>query len=136
MGIGVYRGVHMIFINEYNKFKICLKSSAAHIVELENSETGNITRINNSLDSIPQNIQRLNEKLDRLNNEYKSAKIESKRTFPKEQEYLEICKRLSELNVELDSEKECEETIQDKLESIKNNYFSNENSYRNIEYER
>ena len=71
-----------------------------------------------------------------MNNEYKSAKIESKRTFPKEQEYLEICKRLSELNVELDSEKECEETIQDKLESIKNNYFSNENSYRNIEYER
>ena len=109
--LGEYRGFPMTLCFENGKFQVELKQAITHTVELENSITGNITRINNVIDNIPNKIIDLKEIVDRLKNEMESAKSESERKFPKEAEYKEKNKRLSELNKELDNESKSDKEI-------------------------
>ncbi|WP_409967786.1 hypothetical protein RFF05_14665 [Bengtsoniella intestinalis] len=84
------------------KFHVALRGSATHTTELENSVTGNISRIANLVDAMPKKVANLEERLHTLKDELESAKTESTRPFPKEDEYKEKSKRLAQLNIELD----------------------------------
>ncbi len=118
--LGSFRGFDMLLYMDKGEFAVSLKNEVTHRAELENNITGNIIRINNALESLPKKLERLEERLETLNNEMESAKIESKRPFPKEQEYKEKSKRLAELNIELDSSQEENDSLNEKPENIKN----------------
>lgn len=128
--LGEYRGFPMTLSIESGKFNVTMKNSVSHVAELENNITGNITRINNTLESMPRIAEHYNERLERLNAEMTSAKTEATRPFPKESEYHEKSRRLAELNIELDEtnsnalDNEVETKVEEKkpsvLETLKN----------------
>ena len=86
-----------------SKFKIALKGHTTQIAELENSVTGNVSRVANLLDGFEGKISNLEARLSTLQTEMQSADEESKRPFPKESEYQEKTARLVQLNKELDN---------------------------------
>ena len=106
MDFGEYRGFPMKLFFKSGKFKIDIKQNITHTTELEDSITGNITRINNVIEAIPNKINNLKERVDTLCNEMESAKVEANTPFKKESEFIEKCKRLKDLNAELDNENE------------------------------
>ncbi len=101
--LGTFRGLPMRLYIDGGKFHVALKGATTHDTELENSVTGNISRIANLLDAIPKKVANLEERLHTLKDELESAKTESARPFPKEDEYKEKSKRLAQLNIELDN---------------------------------
>ncbi len=113
-----YRGFPLAMSLDSGKFIVSLKNEVTHKAELENNISGNIVRINNALEFMPKDIARLTERLETLNNEMDSAKTESTRPFPKEQEYHDKNKRLAELNIELDNSQEENEIFNDKSDVV------------------
>lgn len=96
------------------KFKITMKQHCTHTAELSDDIVGNITRINNALEKIPENLQRHKDSLDRLQKELESAKEEAERPFVQEEELAEKIARLAELNTALDqTEKEADNPVKE-----------------------
>jgi chromosome segregation ATPase len=89
----------------YNEIRrapeITLKGEISHVVDLASSPSGNITRINNALDSIAEKIAGQNEKLEDLHKQVQTAKEEISRPFPRETELREKLEQLNEINAEL-----------------------------------
>ena len=81
-----------------------MKQHLTHTAELSSDVVGNITRINNALEKIPQSFENHQENLKRLHTELESAKEEADRPFPQEEELAEKSARLAELNTALDNE--------------------------------
>lgn len=112
--IGEYRGFPMRLSFDGAKFKITMKQHCTHTAELSDDIVGNITRINNALEKIPENLQRHKDSLDRLQKELESAKEEAERPFVQEEELAEKIARLAELNTALDqTEKEADNPVKE-----------------------
>lgn len=102
--LGKYRGFPMKLCFDGMKFKVTMKQHLTHTAELSSDVVGNITRINNALEKIPQSLQNHLENLEQLHTELESAKEEADRPFPQEEELAEKSARLAELNTVLDNE--------------------------------
>ena len=102
--LGKYRGFPMKLCFDGMKFKVTMKQHLTHTAELSSDVVGNITRINNALEKIPQSLQNHLENLEQLHTELESAKEEADRPFPQEEELAEKSARLAELNTALDNE--------------------------------
>ena len=102
--LGEYRGFPMKLCFDGAKFKVTMKQHLTHTAELSDDVVGNITRINNALEKIPQSLERHRENMVRLHKELESAKEEAERPFAQEEELLEKSARLAELNTVLDNE--------------------------------
>ena len=102
--LGEYRGFPMKLCFDGAKFKVTMKQHLTHTAELSDDVVGNITRINNALEKIPQSLERHKENMARLHKELESAKEEAERPFAQEAELLEKSARLAELNTVLDNE--------------------------------
>ncbi|WP_331477036.1 helicase-related protein [Blautia sp.] len=102
--LGSYRGFPMKLSFDGTKFKVTMKQYLTHTAELSSDVVGNITRINNALEKIPQSLKNHQENLERLHTELESAKEEAERPFPQEEELAEKSARLAELNTVLDNE--------------------------------
>ncbi len=100
--IGSFRGFPMSLYLDSGTFKIALKGAVTHTCDLENSVTGNITRINNVLESMSTKIDNFNSRTTQLKEEMKSAQAVVDTPFPREEEYNEKVKKLAKLNIELD----------------------------------
>jgi hypothetical protein len=103
---GSYRGFEMSA--RFNEIKqapeLTLKGETSHVVALGGSPSGNMTRINNVLDSIAEKIAVQNEKLEDLHKQIQAAKEEINRPFPQEAELREKTARLNEINISLNLE--------------------------------
>ena len=101
--IGEYRGFKMGFHFDavFGKVYLNLTGVATHNVELGESATGNLTRIENAIEGIPARLQEAQEKLENLHGQVRAAKEELGRDFPHAQELREKTARLSELNTVL-----------------------------------
>jgi len=86
------------------KFKVTMKQHLTYTAELSDDAVGNIARINNALDKIPQSLKNHEERMERLKGELENAKEEAVKPFPQESELAEKSARLTELNTELDNE--------------------------------
>ena len=86
------------------KFKVTMKQHLTYTAELSDDAVGNIARINNALDKIPQSLKNHEEQMERLKGELENAKEEAEKPFPQETELAEKSARLTELNTELDNE--------------------------------
>ncbi len=117
--LGEYRGFPMKLSFDGAKFKVTMKQNLSYTAELSNDVVGNVTRINNALEKIPESLQRHKENLDRLHKELESAKEEADRPFAQEQELAEKTARLAELNTTLDqTEKEADKSVEETIQDI------------------
>ena len=101
--IGHYRGLSMsVAVNAFTKqIELTLKSSGSHVVELGTDPHGNLTRIENGLNSIPGRIKLLTDKLDTLHTQQAETEVAKEKPFPQEAELQQKSARLAELDAEL-----------------------------------
>ncbi len=117
--LGEYRGFSMKLSFDGAKFKVTMKQNLSYTAELSDDVVGNVTRINNALEKIPESLQRHKENLDRLHKELESAKEEAERPFAQEKELAEKTARLAELNTALDqTEKEADKSVEETIQDI------------------
>ena len=98
--IGEYRGMKMFLeINTFSRnFVIVLKNNASYSVELGTDTFGNITRLDNALESIENKIEDAKMTLQNLEKQFENAKKEVLVPFAQEQELQQKEKRLKEVN--------------------------------------
>ena len=102
--IGKYRNMDLevsynFFTNEHN---FSLNGAAKHSGELGTSADGNIIRLDNALEKMPEKLKRLEEKLFSTKEQLENAKEELQKPFEKADELKNKVLRLAELNKLLD----------------------------------
>ncbi|HGA0013852.1 TPA: helicase-related protein [Streptococcus agalactiae] len=98
--IGKYRNMDLevsynFFTNEHN---FSLNGAAKHSGELGTSADGNIIRLDNAIEKMPEKLNRLEEKLISTKEQLENAKEELKKPFEKADELKGKVLRLAELN--------------------------------------
>lgn len=120
--IGEYRGFNMSvsFDSVTRNVRVTLKNKYSYSTDLGVDAYGNITRINNLLDNIEARIPEERNKLDTLNAQMETAKVEVQKEFPQEQELTEKMEKLNKLNAELNIKIDENEIIDDFDDEPKN----------------
>lgn len=129
--IGEYKGFKMelkffAFMKEYN---LILKRNSTTIVNLGNSELGNITRIDNALDNISSHLLDSQTELETIKTQLEKAKLEFGKPFNQEEELKEKQKRLNEVNRLLNMNEKTNEILDDDVEEVEQNRQMCKNSY-------
>ena len=101
--IGSYRGFAMsLTVEDFGRdFILTLKGKMNHRVTLGKDARGNLTRIDNALNAMPDRLQNVRNTLDALTAQMETAKAELGKPFPQEDELRTKSARLAELNAEL-----------------------------------
>ena len=99
--IGEYKQFKMSLAYDtlFKKFKIILKNNLSYETTLGDDELGNITRIDNLLSRIEEDLESTKNDLEETIKQYNIAKEEVKKPFEQEDELKTKTKRLNELNV-------------------------------------
>ena len=118
MDIGSYQGFNMrIQFDSWSKeFILSVKHESVAKVRLGADALGNITRINNLLESYPERLAEAEQRLETVQEQLANAKAEVGKPFPKEEELNQKLERLSELNALLNMD-EREDTEAEQPES-------------------
>ena len=105
--IGRYRGFPMkLSYDSFQKvFVISMYGNQVYHVPLGSDIHGNITRLDNKIQELPDKMLRWQDELENLKVQLKNAKEEAQKEFPQEEELKEKVARLAELNVLLDMDK-------------------------------
>ena len=101
--IGSYRGFQMALTLENfgQDYILTLKGQMSHRVELGKDARGNLVRIDNALNAMPERVTSQKAYLDNLYAQVKEAKAALGKPFPQEEELRTKSARLAELNAEL-----------------------------------
>ena len=101
--IGTYRGFQMsLTLEDFGKdYVLTLKGQMTHRVTLGKDARGNLTRIDNVLNAIPDRLQNVRNTLEATTAQMEAAKAELGKPFPQEEELRVKSARLAELNAEL-----------------------------------
>jgi hypothetical protein len=101
--IGDYRGFDMLLsFDSLNKeFNIAMKGAMTYTAALGEDSSGNITRINNAFDRIPQRLKSVEAQLQTLIDQVENARAELEKPFAFEVELAEKSARLAELDAML-----------------------------------
>ena len=101
--IGSYRGFAMsLTVEDFGRdFILTLKGKMNHRVTLGKDARGNLTRIDNALNAMPDRLQNVRNTLDALTAQMETAKAELGKPFTQEDELRTKSARLAELNAEL-----------------------------------
>ncbi len=130
--IGEYKGfkIMLSFDTMDRKFYMGMKNNLSYKTELGSDPSGNITRIDNVLNSIENKLSSTENNLADTKKNYENAKVEIQRPFPQEEELRAKSKRLDELNIKLNLNEKDKEIVDDGGEEIENS------STPNKDYER
>ena len=111
--VGSYRGftTYVEYDSMNREFVMTLKNEIQHKVTLGSDVFGNIQRIDNVLDSIPEKITKAQEQLENVRVQFENAKQEVNKPFPQEQELIKKTARLNELNILLNLDKKENEIV-------------------------
>ena len=102
VNVGSYRGFALsVKFNGFLMPKINLKGIVSYQVELGTDARGNITRIDNALDRLSENLENWKTKLANLLQQQEAAKAEVGKPFPQEEELRQKSARLAMLDAEL-----------------------------------
>jgi len=98
--IGEYAGFKMsVYFDAFNhKFVMNLKGQLSHNLEVGSDPLGNISRINHALESMPKQLMEAQTKLETVEHQLETAKVEVTKPFAQEAELAEKLERLSALN--------------------------------------
>jgi len=113
--LGSYRGFDMelnfdAFSREY---QITLKGKIRHTTALGTDIFGNILRLDNMLEKLPEKKEKCIEQLGDIRNQLANAKVEVEKPFPHEEELKTKSERLAELNSLLDMDKKENEIVEE-----------------------
>ncbi|HEK9950147.1 TPA: DEAD/DEAH box helicase family protein, partial [Streptococcus equi subsp. equi] len=102
--IGEYRNFDLFaYYDRFsNQYKFNLKGEENHYGEFGTDEIGNITRMDNVLDRMPERLEQTLGKLKDTENQLETAKLEIKKKFPQAELLKEKTLRLAEVNNLLD----------------------------------
>ncbi len=102
--IGEYRNFDLFayYDSFSNQYKFNLKGEENHYGEFGTDEIGNITRMDNVLDRMPERLEQTLGKLKDTENQLETAKLEIKKKFPQVELLKEKTLRLAEVNHLLD----------------------------------
>ncbi len=105
--IGDYRGFNMelSFDTMSKTFHVTLKNSLSYKIDLGTDVFGNIQRLDNAIESLPTRCADVKEKLEDTKQQFETAKVESKRKFPQEDELTEKLSRLAAVDTLLNMDK-------------------------------
>lgn len=96
--------------------QVYLCGAMRHKVTLGTDVHGNIIRLNHELARFPQAVQQITEAMEDAKQQLELAKVELEQPFPQEEELREKEKRLAELNIELNLNKQDNIISADELE--------------------
>ena len=101
--VGSYRGFQMALTLENfgRDYILTLKGQMSYRVELGRDARGNLVRIDNALNAMPERVTSQKAYLDNLYAQVKEAKAALGKPFPQEEELRAKSARLAELNAEL-----------------------------------
>lgn len=101
--IGSYKGftMYLSYAAFGNEHTLTLKGAMSHTAKLGLDARGNLTRIDNALNNMPQRLQSVQKELENLYNQQAAAKLEVQKPFTQEQELKEKTARLAVLDREL-----------------------------------
>ena len=123
--IGEYRGfrLELGFNSVEKQFTMTMKNKYSYSIFLGSDTFGNITRINNALEAIKDKIPDEKLRIEDIEKQLETAKLEVKKPFPQEEQLKEKMKKLEELNILLkldEKDKQVLDTSNDELD-IENN---------------
>lgn len=129
VSIGFYKDFELfVCFDPWSKNKILnVKGDVSHKFNPSDSEFGTLTRIDNAIDKISDELEAARVRYSDLEEKLREAKKEVEKPFAQEQEYISKTKRLKQLELELDLDDSNEEKIEEhltdeeKLETIKEN---------------
>ena len=106
--LGQYRGFSMTLLYDavHADYKLTLKGVLSHTTSLGADVFGNITRLDNLVDSMEKNLGAYREALQDTRNQLENAKVELAMPFAKEAELAEKSERLKELNILLNMDQQ------------------------------
>ena len=93
------------------KHILTLKGKMSHRVELGKDPKGNLIRIENALNGIPERLKSAEVRLETLQQQMADAKIQVGKPFEHEAELQQKSARLAELNIALNMDGHGEETV-------------------------
>lgn len=113
--LGRYRGFPMkLSYDSFQKvFIISMYGKQVYHVPLGSDIHGNITRLDNKIQELPDKMLRWQDELENLKVQLENAKEEAQKEFPQEEELEEKVARLGELNVLLDMDKKDQVLLDD-----------------------
>ena len=119
--IGKYRGfrLELGFNSVEKQFTLTMKNKYSYSIFLGSDTFGNITRINNALEAIKDKIPDEKLRIENIEKQLETAKMEVKKPFPQEEQLKEKMKKLEELNILLkldEKEKQVLDTTNDELD--------------------
>ena len=100
---GAYRGLTMSvqFDSFANKFRLTLRGAVSHVMEVGSDARGNITRLTNLIQTLPDRMAKVQARLDATKQQMTAAKAELGKPFPQEEELKTKSARLAKLDAEL-----------------------------------
>ena len=113
--LGTYRGfgLELSFDTMERTYKVKIRGVASRTISLGTDPAGNITRIDNAIEKISDNLEAVKAELEGLEKQFEVAKEEVKKPFSKEQELKEKTDRLNVLNGLLNVDKRDNELADD-----------------------
>ena len=101
--VGSYRGLQMsLTVENFGRdYILTLKGQLSYRAELGHDPRGNLTRIENVLNSLPERLTVQQDHIESLRAQTETAKAELGKPFPQETELREKSIRLAQLNAEL-----------------------------------
>ena len=114
--LGLYRGFSMdLSFDTFSKeYRITLRNTLSYTVPLGTDIFGNIQRLDNMLDSLPDKLTTAKELLENTYTQLANAKAEVENPFPKEDDLKAKTKRLDELNILLNMDKRDNEIVDER----------------------
>ena len=115
VALGSYRGfgLDLQFDSFRNEYQAILRGETSHFVSLGTDARGNLTRIDNALDNLPERVEQAENALQALYQQRDAAQAELEKPFPQEEELAVKSARLAELDslLNMDAHPEPEEDI-------------------------
>ena len=111
--LGKYRGfdLELSFESFEKVYQVKIKGGVSRTISLGTDAIGNITRIDNAIEKIPERLEAKNRELSTLEQQFATAKAEVEKPFDKEEELTEKTNRLNVLNGLLNVDKRENELV-------------------------
>ena len=113
VSLGKYRGFDLeLFFEPFEKvYQVKIKGSLSRSVSLGTDAIGNITRIDNAIEKIPERLEVKKQELETVEQQFATAKKEAEKPFDKEEELTKKTNRLNVLNGLLNVDKRENELV-------------------------
>jgi uncharacterized membrane-anchored protein YhcB (DUF1043 family) len=101
VSLGQYRGFSLVLMYDgtRNEYRMTMKGTLSHTVVLGADVFGNITRMDNALESFSEKLENVREDLENNKVQLENARTEMETPFAKEAELTQKAARLKELNI-------------------------------------